>query len=142
LCFFVETKTKCVCCVSETKDLILAIEPACASLDHHHHPSLYLKIVKSPSWQFVLVKGVSGGGEGFIPIGDLGVQGVGDDRGKFGGLPTLAPRSYKGVCNFRPCGVKGLGTWQFKSPRVISGVAPKVLVSYRNWTLAVLALGV
>ncbi|GJR22226.1 hypothetical protein Tco_0970753 [Tanacetum coccineum] len=104
LCFFVETKTKCVCCVSETKDLILAIEPACASLDHHHHPSLYSKIVKSPSWQFVLVKGVSGGGEGFIPIGDVGVQGVGDDRGKFGGLPTLAPRSYKDYCNVGPCG--------------------------------------
>ncbi|GJW83976.1 hypothetical protein Tco_0157121 [Tanacetum coccineum] len=41
-------------------------------------------------------------------------------------LPLLVPQGYKEYCKVGPCGVKGLGTWQFKSPRVISGVAPKI----------------
>ncbi|GJY37392.1 hypothetical protein Tco_0422770 [Tanacetum coccineum] len=65
----------------------------------------------------------------------------GYNRQRFRVLPLLVPHGYKEYCKVGPCGDIGLGTWQFKSPRVISGVAPKVLVSYRNWTLAVLALG-
>ncbi|GKB83694.1 hypothetical protein Tco_0950589, partial [Tanacetum coccineum] len=58
----------------------------------------------------------------------------------FGGLTLLAPQGDKECCQVGPCGVKGLGTWQFKSPRVISGVAPKVLVSYGLGDLAEMPL--
>ncbi|GKD01896.1 hypothetical protein Tco_1172170 [Tanacetum coccineum] len=60
---------------------------------------------------------------------------------KFVVLAIMAPQSDISLCITRPCCVKGLRNWQFQSPRVISGVAPKVLVRCGNGTLAVLALG-
>ncbi|GKE93949.1 hypothetical protein Tco_1578804, partial [Tanacetum coccineum] len=97
------------------------------------------RMVRLPTWQYFRAGGKdSGGGGKGLSMVELGLW---DKTGVVNPvLPLLVPHGYKEVCNFRPCGVKGLGTWQFKSPRVISAIASPVLVSYGLGDLAEMPL--
>ncbi|GJV64663.1 hypothetical protein Tco_1475491 [Tanacetum coccineum] len=55
-------------------------------------------------------------------------------------MSKLAPQSVLSTCTHGPCGLKLLGTWQNKSPRVLSLVARFVLGWYKLEELAAMAL--
>ncbi|GJS55372.1 hypothetical protein Tco_0628734 [Tanacetum coccineum] len=71
---------------------------------------------------------------GFEKGGKKGViKGLGVTDKRFGRLASLALQSDKGVCTHGPCVLNVLGTWQIKSPKVITPIAPLVLMVIALW---------
>ncbi|GJR20617.1 hypothetical protein Tco_0969144 [Tanacetum coccineum] len=103
-----------------------------------------------PSFTLVLVriiktveKGLGSCGIANLAILQLGKLSGGGGKGrKFAHLASVVPHGVMFDCIHGPCVVIVLGTWQNKSPKVITTIAPLVLMELKFRLLAALPLGV